>query len=601
MVEHRSVANLATRAARCSGSRRRSASCCSRRSASTRRCCEIWLRAVRGRRAGTSCRRRRPDRRRAGRLRCSTHGVDHACAAVTRRRCSRDRWLDERGWPARCACLVIGGEASPPRCDRVRSHAGRDHRAVLSTPTARPRRTVGSATGAGAPSADRRRVPIGRPIAEHPAVRPRRAWRVRCRVGVPGELYIGGAGVARGYLDRPELTAERFVADPFGDGRRSARCTAPATWSLAARRHARFLGRIDFQVKIRGFRIELGEIEARLAAHAPVVREAAVLAREDVPGDKRLVAYVVAGDAARRAGAGRARRSCAQRLPDYMVPAHVVVLDALAADAERQGRPQGAAGAGARPQRRGDVRGAAHATEKRAGRDLGRAAAAVDAGRRRRQLLRPGRPFAAGDPRWSAQVRAAAAVSSCRSRSCFGRQRSGGAGARRRRQLATVRAVAAVTRLLRERATLPLSFAQQRLWFLDQLDAGSAPLQHAVGAAAARPLRRRRWPSRPSARIVARHEPLRTVFAGEDGAAVPDHPRRPAAFTLARSRPARHVAEDAQHEAVRRRPRAGRRRRLRPGGRPDAARQLPAPGRRRTACCCSTCTTSPPTAGRWRS
>jgi acyl carrier protein len=146
-------------------------------------------------------------------------------------------------------------------------------------------------------------------------------------VGVPGELYIGGEGLARGYLHSPELTAERFTPDPFGatPGGRLYRTGDVARYLAGG--EVEFLGRRDGQVKIRGYRVEVGEVEAALRGHEGV-RDAVVAARGDVAGHKALAAYVVAaGGVELRAGELRAWLKA--RLPEYMVPGAIVMLEEL--------------------------------------------------------------------------------------------------------------------------------------------------------------------------------------------------------------------------------------------------------------------------------
>ncbi|SMF97565.1 amino acid adenylation domain-containing protein [Methylomagnum ishizawai] len=234
--------------------------------------------------------------------------------------------LLDQSEPSQLACLrtvIVAGEACPR--DLVARHGARHPETRLYNEYGPTEATVWSAVHAitHRDLATERPIPIGRPIA-NAAVYLLDARRNPVPVGVPGEAYIGGAGVARGYLDRPELSAERFVPDPGGVGRlyRSgdlARYRADGVLE--------FLGRVDQQVKIRGFRIEPGEIEAKLR-EASGVADAAVVVREDVPGDRRLVAYVVAQPAASLA-VDELRRFLQGSLPDYMTPAAFVVLERL--------------------------------------------------------------------------------------------------------------------------------------------------------------------------------------------------------------------------------------------------------------------------------
>ena len=175
--------------------------------------------------------------------------------------------------------------------------------------------------------ADGRRPPIGQPIANARVYVLDRRGEVQ-PVGVPGQLMIGGAGVARGYLGRPALTAERFIPDPYS-GQGGARMYA--TGDLAAWRgdgSLDFLGRVDHQVKIRGVRIELGEVESVLTQH-PSVREAVAIAWESAPGDKRLVAYVVATEGAEELTSETLRKYLGDRLPETMMPSMFVQLSAM--------------------------------------------------------------------------------------------------------------------------------------------------------------------------------------------------------------------------------------------------------------------------------
>ncbi len=285
--------------------------------------------------------------------------------------------------------------------------------------------------------------------------------------GVPGELWVGGVPVGRGYLGRPELTADRFRPDPFGPpGARLYRTGDLARFRADGRLD--YLGRIDHQVKIRGFRVELGEVEAALLA-LPQVREGVVVAREYAPGDKRLVAYVVGRDGAALAAA-ELRDLLRRTLPEGMVPSAFVALPALPLSAngkvDRKALPapdwESAEAADRAPRTPIEEMLAGIWAEL-----LGRGEVGVDddffesGGHSLLAARLTGRLRAAfGVELPLAEVFAHPTVASLAR--AVEQARRGGAPA------------APPVVPARREGPLPLSFAQERLWFLDQLEGGGA-------------------------------------------------------------------------------------------------------------------------------
>jgi amino acid adenylation domain-containing protein len=351
------------------------------------------------------------------------------------------------------------------------------------------------------------RVVIGRPVANS------RAYVLDAALapvpaGIPGELYLAGDGTARGYAARPDLTAERFLPDPFGPpGSRMYRVMDRARWTDAG--ELVYLGRTDTQVKVRGFRIELGEIESALLAH-PGVRAAVALAREDAPGERRLVAYVVPEGAAPDADALRAHLR--ERLPAYMVPAAFVVLEALpltpSGKLDRRALPAPDFAAGER------YAAPATPTEEVLAGIWAEILRADRVGVRETFFELGGHSLLA--IRVVSRVRDALGVE-LPLRALFEAPTVAELSARvealRRAELPVLPPVVPVER----GGPLPLSFAQERLWFLDRLEPGSAfyniPAALRLGGALD-------LPALESAlgEVVRRHEALRTVFAEVDGA-----------------------------------------------------------------------------------
>ncbi|MFH8462582.1 non-ribosomal peptide synthase/polyketide synthase [Streptomyces sp. NPDC017991] len=433
--------------------------------------------------------------------------------------------------PGRLSTLIVGAEACPaalvdqwaPGRRMINSYGPTETTIVASW-------TGPLAAGGGTPS-------IGRPLAGtgthvlDAAMRP-------VPQGTDGELYVGGVGVARGYLNRPGLTAGRFVASPFGPpGARLYRT------GDRARRNANgeleYLGRVDRQVKVRGFRIEPGEIETALRRHSGV-RDAVVVVREDEPGRRQLVGYVTAGDPEHALDAADLRAVAAAVLPPHMVPSAVVVLDALPLTPQNK-IDRRALPAPVRAVAPGHV--APRTSQERVLADIWADILGADAVGVEDDFFDLG-----GDSILAARVLA-------RIREELGARLS-------IRDVFTARTVAALARLVspstlvappdpipavpRDRP-LPLSSAQRRLWFLDDLTPGGTEYNTGLalrlrGELDAGALRR------ALDRLSARHDSLRTTFATEDGQGV-QHVHAHTELPL-RTADVAHLPADGLDEAV---------------------------------------------------
>ncbi len=371
---------------------------------------------------------------------------------------------------------------------------------------------------------DGRAVPLGRPLANtrlhilDGSLRPVPA-------GSPGELYLGGTGLARGYSGRPDLTAERFVPDPMGEAlgaRQSDRNDGPGTrlyrtGDLARRRPdgaVEFLGRVDHQVKIRGVRIEPGEVEAALAAH-PAVRDVAVLVREERPGERRLVACVAASGVT----AAELRAALAERLPEAMVPSGWVLLGALPLNphgkVDRQALAALAPAAAAA--RAADATGAPLSpTEELVAACWAEVLGSAEVGREDDFFALGGHSLLA--TRLVPRLRAALGVE-LPLRTLFEAPTVAAQARAVEAALAEGRTPPPPLRPGERDEPPPLSFAQERLWFLDQLEPGLAAYNVPAALELAGPLQ-------PAAlagalcHLARRHETLRTRYAESDGRGV---------------------------------------------------------------------------------
>ncbi|MET7765781.1 non-ribosomal peptide synthase/polyketide synthase [Streptomyces sp. NPDC005393] len=404
--------------------------------------------------------------------------------------------------------LIVGAEACPadlvdlwaPGRRLVNSY-GPTEATVVATWTQALR------AGSGTP-------PIGRPLPNTQVFVLDQAMRP-VPVGATGELYISGAGVARGYLDRPGLTAGRFVAAPFGPpGSRMYRTGDLARWRADGQ--LEFLGRTDHQVKVRGFRIELGEVEAALTRH-PEVGAAVVTVREDEPGLKRLVAYVVPTSGGTPPRAAQLRDWAARLLPAHMVPSAYVVLDAFPLTPHRKIDRQALPAPRTGPD--GDTRHIAPRTPAEAA--LVRIWAEVlpvDTVGVEDDFLGLGGDSILG-VRILSRIRAELGVELTLRELLDARTVARLAGALPAEPVdpSTV-SEPPIPSAPRDRP-LPLSAAQRRLWFLDDLTSGGIEYNTGAGLRLSGPLDRDAL-GRALDALAARHDALRTTFATVDGRGV---------------------------------------------------------------------------------
>ncbi|HEY5835639.1 amino acid adenylation domain-containing protein [Streptomyces sp.] len=401
--------------------------------------------------------------------------------------------------------LVVGADACPPQLVDVWAPG----RTMINSYGPTEVTIVGSwsdplEAGHGTP-------PIGRPISNS------RSYVLDARlrpvpVGEPGELYVAGTGVTRGYLRRPGLTSERFPADPFGPaGSRMYRTGDVVRWKQDG--NLEYLGRADDQIKIRGFRVELGEIETVLARH-PGVREAVVTARDDETGRRTLVGYIVPDPSVLPPTPADLRSFTGRSLPPYMVPASYVMLDELPLTAhhkvDRKALPA--------PGRAADPGPAAVRTEPRSGAELALTAIWCEVLRTDgvgvhddffelggdsllvvRVLTRIHDVFGVRLPaRRLFEARTVAELARALPAA------PGGGGPRR-----------PIVRVPRDRP-LPLSAAQRRLWFLEDLAAGGAENSTGVGLRLSGALDTGALRTALD-RLAERHDALRTTFVSADG------------------------------------------------------------------------------------